>query len=271
MAEFIILVVSGILGGLLAGLLGIGGGIVFLLILSFALPNIGVPPEELVQYKIANSIVGVFFATLSANLSLIKLKQFYGKQVLIVACGSVLFSLLALHFVVNTLWFTVEKFNIIIIILLMYMLFRVIRQVSRNTSEVDRRLISKKKYFFSGAMGGFIASLSGLGGGVIMVPIFYTVFKLNYNIAKSISIGVITITAFFMTIKNLLSTPENVFSEYHIGYVIPQISLILSLGVIIGGNLGVSLGQKISSRTTTVIYSLFLLVFITKKAFELFS
>ena len=149
------------------------------------------------------------------------------------------------------------------------MLFRVIKQASTNTEEISYNKISKQKYFMSGSAGGFIASISGLGGGVVMVPILYSMFKLNYKIAKSISLGVIMITAFFMTIQNLYTQPIHQFDGYHIGLVIPQISLYLALGVFIGGPLGILLGQKLSSRTTTVIYSVFLLVFIIKKIVEL--
>jgi len=269
MTQIIILILSGALGGVLAGLLGIGGGIVFLLILSIALPNIGVPAEELVQYQVANSIFGVFFATFSANISLIRLKQFYTKQVLTVATGSVPFSLLALFFIVNTTWFTRDKFNIIIVCLLIYMLFRIIKQVAKITTEKDIKSVSKQKYFLSGAAGGLIASLSGLGGGLIIVPILYSVFNLNYKVAKSISLGVIMITALFMTLQNLITTPIHNFNGFHIGYIVPQVSLFLALGVVVGGPLGVTLGQKLSSRTTTVIYSVFLLLFITKKVLEL--
>ena len=269
MTQIIIITLSGTLGGVLAGLLGIGGGIVFLLILSFALADIGVPPEEFVQYQLANSILGVFFATLSANISLLKIKQFYTKEILTVATGSVLFSLLGLFFFVNTSWFTQDKFNIVIIALLIYMLFRIIKQVSKNSLETERHAVSKQKYFLIGSAGGLVASLSGLGGGVVMVPILYSVFKLNYKVAKSISLGVIMITSFFMSVQNLLTTPTYYFEGFHVGYIIPQTSLFLSIGVFIGGPLGVLLGQKLSSRITTVIYSVFLLVFIIKKIIEL--
>ena len=271
MIDIFILILSGVLGGLLAGLLGIGGGIVFLLILSFALPSIGVPHEELVQYQLANSILGVFFATFSASISLLKIKQFYAKQVFFVAVGSVFFSLLALKFIVNTSWFTQDKFNIIIIILLCYMLFRIIKQITHNSEEVERSCVSKNEYFFSGAAGGFIASLSGLGGGVVMVPILYSVFKLNYKVAKSISLGVIMVTAFFMTLQNLVAIPQLDFKGFHVGYIIPQVSFFLALGVLVGGPLGVLVGQKLSSRSTTVIYSVFLLLFISKKILELMN
>jgi len=267
MLEALLLLISGFLGGVLAGLLGIGGGIIFLLILSFILPVLGIADEEFVQYQLANSMVGVFFATLSSSISLIKIKQFYFKQVGLVAIGSVLASYITFQFVVNTSWFTREKFSVVILVILGYMLFRVIKSVAKPNKIVVLEKVSFVKFFLTGLGGGSIAALSGLGGGVIMVPMFYGWFKLDYKVAKSISLGVIAITALMLTIRNLFVETQNL-EVFHVGYVIPKVAGLLSLGVIRGGYLGVILGQKLSSKTTSVIYAVFLLLFITKKVFE---
>ena len=56
-------------------------------------------------------------------------------------------------------------------------LFRIIKPVSSNSIEVDRNTIIKKMYFIIGLAGGVIGSLSGLGGGVVMVTFFHSLFK----------------------------------------------------------------------------------------------
>jgi uncharacterized protein len=264
------LFVFGVIGGVLAGLLGIGGGIIFLLILSMMLPSLGVSDSHIVQYQLANSMVGVFFATLSSSFSLIRLKQFYYKQVAIVAVGSVLSSYLFFHFVVDTSWFTKDKFSVIVLTILSYMFLKVIKSTNRIIQVKSMKSVSALKYFLTGIGGGMLAALSGLGGGVVMVPVFYGWFKLDYKVAKSISLGVISITALMLTIKNLTVSTEQL-SLYHIGYVIPKVAGGLSLGVVLGGCFGVSIGQKISSKTTSVIYAVFLLIFIAKKVIELIN
>ncbi len=62
-----LLILLGTLGGALAGLLGIGGGVVYVLILETVLPELGVPTEDLHRFVIANSLACVLFASLSAN------------------------------------------------------------------------------------------------------------------------------------------------------------------------------------------------------------
>ena len=86
-----------------------------MLILSFFLPNLGIADTSFVQYQLANSMVGVFFASVSSSIILIRLKQFYFRLVALVAIGSVVCSYFVFHFMVNTSWFTREMFSVVIL------------------------------------------------------------------------------------------------------------------------------------------------------------
>jgi uncharacterized membrane protein YfcA len=66
-------------------LLGIGGGIIYIVVIPVALTGIGVPREEVVQFTIANSVFASFFSSFSANFILFKNKSFYLKEVLIMS------------------------------------------------------------------------------------------------------------------------------------------------------------------------------------------
>ena len=68
--EIAILVVCGLIGGIQAGLLGVGGGLIYILILEIFLDQLGIPTTEIHQFVIANSILAVFFGTLSSSIKL---------------------------------------------------------------------------------------------------------------------------------------------------------------------------------------------------------
>lgn len=265
----ITLVFTGIFGGILAGLTGIGGGIIYILALQFFLEKIGIPSSEIVQFTIANSILAVFFATLSANIKLFKLKEIYTKQILIVSSASILSSLLMLRYFVNTSLYSKSTFDIIITLLLIYLLFKVIKKavsISQNTELINA---SNHHFLLGGIGGGIIASLSGLGGGVIMVPVFNTLIGLNSKTSRSISLGVITLTTMVMSINNLSQSPTSLLSSTtHYGYIIPSITLPVVTGVLLGGYIGVSLSKKLSGKSISTIYSVFLALFIIKKIIE---
>ena len=74
------LVLAGFAGGVLAGLLGIGGGIIYVVILPYALRDVGVSTEYLAPLTIANSIFGVLFASFATNYLNIRDKDFYLRE-----------------------------------------------------------------------------------------------------------------------------------------------------------------------------------------------
>ena len=102
MQEFLLLFIMGLAGGFLAGLIGIGGGVMYILVLPYLLLNMGFPQEEIVQYTIANSLFGTTFAALSGNLALLKKGEFFWKEVMVIGVFGTVCSLATLFLLVNT-------------------------------------------------------------------------------------------------------------------------------------------------------------------------
>ncbi len=268
--DFLLLFFAGVLGGLLAGILGIGGGIIYVFVLDYFLIEYGVLPSEYAQFIVSNSLFCVFFASLSSTFALIKQKEFYTKHVLLLGIPAVIISLITLHFVVNTTWFTKDKFSIVIMTLLMYMLYRTIKKTISSNQDTVLNKINPILLSLAGCAGGFVASISGLGGGVVMVPLLNGVFRVNIKIAKSISLGVIVITSFAITISNLFQYTLSEINTMHTGLIIFPVTLIIAVGVIIGGPIGVKVSSRMNNKTIAIIYSIFLSLFIMKKGVELF-
>ncbi len=267
--EVLVLLLAGLFGGVLAGLLGIGGGIIYIFVLGIALEQMGVPANEIAQYTIANSFFAIVFASLSANVELFRKKQFYWKPVLFVGGGAIVASLLTRRFIVQSDWFSRDNFNVIVVLLLLYMLYRVFRQAKVVQSKSEEKELGTGGALLSGISGGFVASLSGLGGGVVMVPILNTVLKLDFKKARSISLGVILMIAIAVTFDNLVDTPEYLVNGWTCGYIVFPLGISLAVGVIVGAPLGVKLSERLSSKTVSYLYVGFLALFILKKIVEL--
>lgn len=270
MIESLLLLASGLVGGFLAGLLGIGGGVIYIIILPYALSHIGVPNEEIVQYTIANSILGTFFASLSGNIAHLRKREFYPRQVLTVGIFAVVFSLLSLYFIVNTPWYDRDLFNTFVIALLLFILIRTIWLNRKKREPKEEPVHSPPVLAAAGTSGGIIASLSGLGGGAIIVPILNLGLHMDIKRAKSISLGVISMSSLAMTIFNSFESPRLPFTYHNWGYIVWPVALALSAGVVIGSPFGVKVSRNISSRTISFIFSAFLLVVIIKKSLELY-
>lgn len=62
---FLLLLLCGSVGGFLAGLLGVGGGMLFIPVINEYLSNYPLTTDELVKYTLANSIALVFMSGVS--------------------------------------------------------------------------------------------------------------------------------------------------------------------------------------------------------------
>ncbi|WP_226390140.1 sulfite exporter TauE/SafE family protein [Penaeicola halotolerans] len=270
MIDILVLVLAGLIGGFLAGLLGIGGGMIYILILPVALTKAGVPQEELVQYVIANSTLGTFFASVSGIATHIKTKTFYLRETVFVGVAGALTSLLMLTFVVNTPFYNRLIFNVVVVVFLILILLQGYLNRKKPIQTNDYQ-VSKLGMSLSGFLGGGMSALSGLGGGTIIVPLLSNYFKVDIKKAKSISIGMILIATGSMAVFNFFESPRLPYEGAHVGYMILSISLPMVVGVLISSPFGVKSSLRMSSTMLQRIFTTFVLLVIVQKIVEIFS
>jgi len=268
MEYYVLLFLLGMIGGLLAGLIGIGGGVMYVLILPYLLLDMGFPEQEIVQYTIANSLVGTFFAALSANLVLFRSNQIYWKEVLTIGIFGTLTSIFLLAFLVNTERYSVREFNLAVILLMVLIIYRTVKQNWNGNQEKELSL-QLPVYASMGVGAGTVAALSGLGGGTILIPMLNTGAKMNMIKAKAISLGVILISSLAATIFNFFETPQIDYVNQSHGYIVYPLALITSAGVVIGSPIGVKVATKLSQKWISVIFVCFVVVVIIDKAIQL--
>lgn len=259
----------GLIGGFLAGLIGIGGGVMYILVLPYLLLGMGFPQDEIVQYTIANSIFGTMFAALAGNVSHIKQKFFFWKEVVIIGVIGTIASISTLHFFVNTSAYQRSEFNIAVIGIMLFIALRTMLQVGKPVGEIHEKLASVPLLSLVGLSAGTISALSGLGGGTVIIPVLNSGLKMSMMKAKSISLGVIFITAFALTIFNLNEVPMNGYANQNTGYIVWPLALTISLGVILGSPIGVLVSKKLSNKVITIIFVLFVFVVIIDKTLQL--
>lgn len=269
MQEFLLLFIMGLVGGFLAGLIGIGGGVMYILVLPYLLLNMGFPQEEIVQYTIANSLFGTTFAALSGNLALLKKGEFFWKEVIVIGLFGTICSLAILFLLVNTTFYQRDQFNLIVIVIMFFIAVRTLIQTRQPIGGHLEKKASILGFSFVGAAAGAVSALSGLGGGTVIIPILNSGFKIPMYKAKSISLGVIFMTSLSLTVFNLFETPMTDYSNQNTGYIVWPLALVISLGVIIGSPFGVIVSRKLSNRLISYIFVLFVLVVIADKVFQL--
>ncbi|WP_420385590.1 sulfite exporter TauE/SafE family protein [Roseivirga sp.] len=267
---YLLLFAMGLVGGFLAGLVGIGGGVMYVLVLPYLLTSLGFPPEEIVQLTIANSIFGTLFAALSGNIALWKKGEFYPKEVLTIGFFGTVTSLALLYFFVNTPAYQKSEFNTVVIAIMVIIIWRTLRQASIIRVDGDEKKSGVLGFSLIGSAAGAVAALSGLGGGTIIVPVLNTGFKMTMQKAKSISLGVIFITSLCLTLLNVFTKTSFGVLNHNTGYIVWPLALTLSAGVVIASPFGVSVARKLSGKTISYIFVAFVMVVIIDKLIQLF-
>jgi len=267
--EYALLFVTGFAGGILAGLLGLGGGIFYVLVLPYIFQTFGFPPNEAAPFIVANSMLGISFASLSSLVSQYKKVRLYSTEILIIGIPAVIASLLANRFVVHSSWFSMKLFSLIIILLMAFIIVKMIIK-TRSENIITDRKISTKGGILSGAFSGAISAMSGLGGGIVIIPILEIYFHQSIKKSKVISLAIIFAISSFISVQNVLGQPVfGVEGINNVGFIIPIVSLPLVFGVLFGGPLGVRFSKFMSNKTINFLFVVIVLLVLVEKVLSI--
>lgn len=236
--SWLILAGGGLFAGVMAGILGIGGGFVIvslLVALNYPFPQ-AVATSSLVI--IMNSSAGSFYNWKMGYLNL--------QRVIYLAIPAIIFAPLGAYLTGEILEY------ILLIVFASFMLIN-IALIQLKQSIVAKQHHSTKTFnpvasrAITGGLAGFLAGLLGIGGGVIMVPLQMLLLNEDIKTAVRTSLGVI-VTA---TISSCV---------YHLsqGNVLFIPGLILGVSGMVGSQLGTRLLPKMSNSLVSKVFNLFL-------------
>jgi len=249
---FISCLALGSLVGFLAGLLGIGGGLIIVPALVYLLPMVGVSGEVVMPMALATSLGAIVITSASAALAHHSKKNIpwpLAKPLMVlVALGALLGAFIADSLSSQTL---TTFFSIVVVLLAVYML------LSINASK-ERALPAT--YVLQGLsfVTGIVASLMGIAGGAILVPMlsFFGV-SVRHSIGIATACGVMVALfgslGFIITGYNLTDLPS-----WSLGYIyLPAL-----LGIVISSSIVAPLGVKYASKLPVKTLKKFFAVFL---------
>ena len=253
--------------GFMAGLLGVGGGIIIVPALYYAFTVLDFDIATRMHLSVGTSLAIIIPTSIISTKTHMeydavdfKLIKSFGIFILFGVIGGT-FLAVNLKTPAFVLFFSIMAF----IVGLFFIFFR--EQLLKNP-----KMISDSAKNISGVIIGFISVLLGIGGGSLMVPFMRT---FGYDIRRSIgtAAGVGFLIAVFGTITMITGGKivDNINTPYSLGYVNLLGFLVFVPVTMIMARVGAKAVYKIDKNTLSKIFGIFLIIVSIRSFFEYLS
>ena len=285
-SEFLWLLLLGSFGGLLAGLLGVGGGMLFIPVITSYLHQYDISSTEMVKFTLANSIALVFMSGVSGTFRQIKMGTWQWKQSLTIGIPGAISNYFMTQAIQDGDWYQKEVFQGVFLGFLGLSILNMIFGKSKSSRQKDNNgnpqieeqstpyqfnLMQDWPSMLVGIFAGTIVALSGLGGGIIMVPLFLIILKKSMHSATALSLSIVPILSISALIKYTSITATHQVSSYQTGYLLWIMLIPMLLGVIFFSSLGQKMATKVPVVWLRVIFALLSAFILVKTLLELYS
>lgn len=184
------------------------------------------------------------------------------KSGLLLSIGAVIAS-----FIIPPLVFKLPKETLERLLIAVFSFSAVKLLIDKENGE-DRKIIINNYYLvLFGFAVGTVSSVTGLGGGILYIPIL--VFFFGKDIRKAIGTSAFTVSISMLTAAFSYANTDIYFKidEYQFGYVYLPAALILGISSMAGTLLGVSYTFKLPRQIIKKIFAVLLLIVLLKIIF----
>lgn len=265
MTSFIFLyILAGVVAGVLAGLFGIGGGLVIVPLLVYCFGIQGVSPEILMQVALGTSLACILFTSVSSARSHHKrgaVDWDTVKRIVVgILIGTYLGSVLAA-------WLPSDFLKGFFVIFLYYV---ATQMLLGKQPKASRELPGTLPMFGAGNVIGMVSSLVGIGGGTLSVPfLVWCNTPMHRAIGTSSAIGFpIAVAGTFGFIVNGMGVAER--PEWSLGFVYIPALLGIVITSVLTAPLGVRLAHSLPVARLKKGFALFLYFVGTRMLLSLF-
>ena len=257
---------TGILGGVLAGLLGVGGGIVIVPGLYLALSLTDMNPALIMQVAVGTSLSTIIFTSMSSGWGHYK-KQSIDFDILKLWAPAILVGV-----IIGSILGGIVSGYVLIAVFATVALAVAADMIFRNPNpDPNPRSFSKPVWAGFGVFAGAISSMMGIGGGTVCVPILSF---LGYDIRKAVGtsaaigfiIGLPATVIYVISGWNAEGLPP-----FSVGYVNVMLALLIIPLSATFARVGVAIAHAIPRRALRLCFGFFLFVTAIRMGMDLIS
>ena len=257
---------AGVVGGIMAGLLGVGGGIVIVPVLYHFLTTMGVDESLRMQVAVATSLTTIIATALSSTRSHYKkgsvdldLLKHWGPSIIIgVIIGTAIGGL-------------ADGRVLTIVFAVVALLVAANMVLVRDRETGDAGNPPKTVWSLLGVMAGSLSAMMGIGGGTICVPVLnFLGYDIRRAVGTAAAIGLII--ALPGTIGYAISGMDvDGRPPFSIGYVnVPAAALLIPLTVLCAP-IGAHIAHSIPRHALRMCFGLFLTVTSLRMFYDLLN
>jgi uncharacterized membrane protein YfcA len=248
------LLALGAVTGFLAGLLGIGGGMLLVPFLTFILAHRGVPADLAVKMAIATSMATIVFTSVSSVRAHHRRGSVRWELVARLAPGIVLGALLASAGV-----FRLLKGQALAVVFAVFITFTALQMLRPRQPSTHRTLPGPAGQMTAGGVIGFLSGLVGAGGGFISVPFMtWCNVPMHQAVATSAALGfpiaLANALGFIWSGSQVAGRPAG-----SLGYVyLPALLVVASMSVLLAP-VGARVSHTLPVQTLKRVFAVLLL------------
>ena len=257
--------VAGAVAGVLAGLLGIGGGLIVVPMLVFGLNQQGVSQEIIMHLALGTSMASIMFTSVSSFMAHHRrgaVRWIVVKRIVIgIFVGTFLGSCVAARLSTPVL-------KVFFVVFLIYV---AVQMLTGRKPKAGRDLPGRLGMFGVGNVIGGVSSLVGIGGGTLSVPfMLWCNIPLHQAIGTSAAIGFpIAVAGTIGYVYNGLAAGE-ALPHLALGYIYLPALGGLVVASVLTAPLGVRLAHSLPVARLKAVFAVLLLVVATRMVIGLF-
>ncbi|MBW3697070.1 sulfite exporter TauE/SafE family protein [Vibrio sp. T187] len=247
-----LLVMLGAVIGVLAGLLGIGGGLLIVPALLFLLPKAGISADIAMQMALATSLSTIIVTSGSSALNHLKLGNVDVFVIKWLMPGVVVGGFLG-SFIADAIpaQYLPKVFGTIVLVLAVQMLLS-IKKVSQ------KNMPSSGVTMLCGSGIGVVSSLAGIGGGSLSVP-----FLNHHGIEMRKAVGSSSVCGSVIAVSGMIGfiwhgSSVGHLPDYSVGYVYLPALLAISCASVLTTKIGARLATQLPTPILKKIFAVFL-------------